>query len=373
MSDSFLISVIRVADFHTSLTFYRDKLGFRVDWMDPDIQTAQLTGTGQELLVLTANPELDVRSLYPADQVVDGELEESATDPTSGADSKEPVPAEPGSVSETEESAETGPAAEGEKAVDPVNVEAPAEQTDQQGTPGEEWTGDPLVEEVEESSPAARWHFREVEPEGTLSFYGENLVLFQEHLSVLAVPDLLLEESPGVEQVLTFKDPDGYRIAFHESLRLSDEELLELYRKGPDLLEGAILGLTEEDLDLPVEEGVTIRQLVLQMVDFDLEMMQRMKWALAESGRSYPIPLYDTEEWAEALAYDRRPTHVELSMYRLLRDHILTMCESVEGALDRHLVSEQGIVEVRTMMQVVAETSREQIQSILDTRHQYDK
>lgn len=355
MSDSFLIRVIRVADLRTSLTFYRDKLGFTVDWMDPDIRTAQLTAPAGEVMVVTADPELDVPGLYPAEQVADNPegINEEAT--VAEDQAEEPIPAQDQAV-ETEE------------AVDRPESSDP------------NWEDPPLVEEVEnveeESVPApeaVRWQFREVEAGGRLSFVGENLIRFQEHLSVMAVPDLLLEESPGVEQILTLKDPDGYEIAFQENLRLADDALLELYRKGPDLLEGALLGLTEEDLDLTVEDEVTIRQLVLQIVDFDLEMMQRIKWALAESGRSYPIPLYEPEIWAEALAYRRRPTHVELSMFRLLREHVLLLCETLEGALDHHLVSEQGTVEVRTMMQVVAEMSREQIQSILDARHRHGK
>ena len=58
-----------------------------------------------------------------------------------------------------------------------------------------------------------------------------------------------------MEQVLKMQDPDGYRVFLHESLRLPDEEVIALYRKGPDLLEGAILGLEEEELDLKTPGG----------------------------------------------------------------------------------------------------------------------
>ncbi|PTM59879.1 hypothetical protein [Desmospora activa] len=364
MSDQLLISVIRVADFDTSLIFYRDKLGFRVDWIDVEIRTAQLVGPKEELLVLTDDPELNVLDLYPAEQVA-----AAVEDPAIAMVTSVP----PEQVADVQ--AISG---DGEGTMQPP-AEWPKEELEENE---EGWTGKPLVEEVEgeeerekekKVEAEARWQFREVESGGTLSFQGENLLMFQEHLSVLAVPDLLLEESPGVDQVLTLSDPDGYRVAFYEDLRMSESELIDLYRKGPDLLEGAMLGLTEEDLDLPVDEEMTIRQVVLQIIDFDMEMMQRIKWALAESGRSYPIPLYDADEWVETLAYQHRPVHVELSMHRLIRDHVLTLCERVENALERHLVSEQGTVEVRTMMQVVAEASREQIQSILETRHQHGK
>ncbi|SMO84461.1 hypothetical protein [Melghirimyces algeriensis] len=210
---------------------------------------------------------------------------------------------------------------------------------------------------------------REVRKEEVLRFPKENLLLLQKRLAHWGVSDLLLEETPAVEQVLNMRDPDGYRVALYESLRLPDEEIIDLYRKGPDLLEGAILGLEDEELDLETEEGDTIRQILLQIVDFDLEMMQRMKWALAENGRSYTITLYNPEDWMEKLEYASRPVHTEIHMFRLLREHFLNQLEIIPGAMDHYLVSEQGKVEVRTMMQVTAETAWEQIQILMSTRH----
>lgn len=338
MSDALLLYVLRVIDLDRSLTFYRDMLRFNPVSYDPEQRTARLLTPDGVTLFLTADPELDVAALLRREGAV--KPGETPVPPEEEGETESPVAPPP------KRELETG----GEEPVD-LRV-----------TPGSE----------PESSPPF-YEIREVDKEGALHFPGEDLLVSQERLAAFGIPDLLLEETPGVEQVLKMQDPDGYRVFLHESLRLPDEEVIALYRKGPDLLEGAILGLEEEELDLKTPGGESLRQLVLQIVDFDLEMMQRVKWAMAENGRSYTIPLYQPDEWAHALRYDSRSVQVEVHLFRLLREHILHQVEAVPEAMDHHLVSEQGSVEVRTMLQVVAETAREQIQTILNTRHHYGK
>ncbi|OYD06166.1 DinB family protein [Paludifilum halophilum] len=348
------LHVIRVADLNTSVTFYRDKLGFSMQWYDSGWRTASFIAPGEIEILLTGDPELDISALFP----------ESIHPETPSED--------PGMKPLVEEVAPR---------------EAPLQRTDQPLDGDEQEWGNTDAEELPKGEPEAdataeeevadpgfSREIKELTTEEPLRLPGEDLFVYQERLIALGVPDMLLEENPGVEQVLSVTDPDGYKLAFHESLRLSDEEVFDLYRKGPDLLDGAVLGLTDEDLDLSPEEGEwSIRQTVLHIVDFDLEMTERIKWALAEPGRSYNIPLFDPDEWAETFDYARRPVQGELAMFRLLRDHILRLCENVPDAMDRSLVSERGTVEVRTMMQVVGETTRELVQGIMETRGLYGK
>lgn len=330
VSDAILLYVLRVIDLDRSLIFYRDMLRFNPFSYDPEQGTARLFTPDGGILFLTTDPELDVAALL--EQEGDGGSEETAASLL------------------------------------------PAEDIETEGVPSgtEEEPADLMETRGSETETSPSYEIREVEQGEGLHFPGEDLLVSQERLAAFGIPDLLLEETPGVEQVLKMHDPDGYEVSLHESLRLTDEEVIDLYNKGPDLLEVAVMGL-EEDLDLTTPEGESLRQLILQIVDFDLEMMQRIKWAMAENGRAYTIPLYDPDEWAESLSYSNRPVHVEVQMFRLLREHILHQLEAVPEAMNHHLVSEQGSVEVRTMLQVVAETSREQIQTILNTRHQYGK
>lgn len=341
MSDILLLYVLRVNDLDRALTFYRDMLRFRPNSYDPEQQTAQLMTPDGGTLFLTSDPDLDVAALFVPEETGKEEEERFASDPL-----KKRLETETAAPSDVR----------GEEIPDLVGVkvfEAPKSSGEREPAPSPE--------------------IREVDKGESLHFPGEDLLVCQERLSGFGIPDLLLEEYPGVEQVLKIQDPEGYQVHLHESLRLPDEEVIALYRKGPDLLDGAILGLEDEDLDLKTSEGETLRQLILQIIDFDLEMMQRVKWALAENGRSYTIPLYHPDEWAENLHYANRTVHVEVSLFRLLREHILNQVEAIPKALDHHLVSEQGSVEVRTMMQVTVETIREQIQTILETRSLHGK
>ncbi|WP_146172099.1 VOC family protein [Melghirimyces profundicolus] len=347
MSETIPLHVLRITDLNRSLTFYRDMLGFEPDWEDPERGTVRLVAPDGDRILLTSDPELDIRTLFAPE-----------TPPREPA---EPEPAVPEERLEPE-SEEDQAAPDG----GPDGEQAPNPEAEPVGS------YDPFGEE-EPKGQVGTYQILEANKEEPLRFPGENLEYFQERLAMYGLPDLLLEENPGVEQVLKIQDPDGYRIALYESLRLDDEEVIALYRKGPDLLEGAILGLENEDLEWETEEGETIRQLILQIVDFDLEMMQRIKWALAESGRKYTIPLYDPEEWAEKLHYASRPVQAELGMFRFVRDHVLSQLETVSGAMDRYLVSEHGNVEVRTMVQVAGESVREQVQTIMETRRRYGK
>ncbi|GGE07469.1 hypothetical protein GCM10011571_05940 [Marinithermofilum abyssi] len=362
MSEIQPLLVLRVTDLEASVSFYRDKLGFSVEWLDEEMQAARLVAPGGADILLTSDPDLDIASLFRAEKGAESAPE---ADPvpekltlTKGADEEAWESSVSDEIPDALEEAVKGEQdrqAEGLDEADPgPEDEVPAGRAE---TSEPEELPFPIVELTKEDR---------------IECEGENLLVFQERLAALGVHDMLLEETPGIEQTLLVPDPDGYTVAFRESLRMSDEDVIALYRKGPDLLDGAIMGLREDDLNLLVEEDEwTIRQTVLHMVDFDLEMTQRIKWALAEPGREYKLPLFDPDDWAETLDYANRPIQAEVATFRLIRDHVLTICEHLPDALDRSLVSEQGTVEVRTMMQVVAETAREHIQNILRTRRVY--
>lgn len=350
VSGRMTLNVLRVTDLNKSLTFYRDKLGFEVDWEDPALHSLRLRSPDGQSIFLTTDPELDVQAMYAP------QATESESFPT---DDPVPVP---------EEVEDDAPILDGQGKTEDNEVErSEAEPVDPLAEEGQP------TAESEAFSSKPEYEVREVSKEEGLQFPGEDLEVFQERLEAFGIYDLLLEETPGVEQVLKMRDPDDYLISLREELRMSDEEVLELYRKGPDLLEGAILGLEEEDLDWETAEGLTIRQMILQIVDFDLEMMQRVKWALAENGRSYKIPLFDPDEWGERLHYTQRTIHVEVNLFRMLREHLLNQLYVVADGMGHYLVSDQGEVEVRTMVQVAAETVREQIQIIMEARRHYGK
>ncbi|SDX03880.1 hypothetical protein SAMN05444487_10956 [Marininema mesophilum] len=374
MNEETPFKLLRVNDFHTSLLFYRDKIGFTMERYDVERETVLFSTPGDRLIV-TANRELDVEAFVNENrpQPFGGSFQEDQEETRSEeVELFQQTPPDEHNKGETQ-SEEATPEVESEPKEEQAETETQLEKELDEKMYTEDLIGE--ITEDSPNGPAEEATISEKSPQieevsrgERMVFPGENLLFHQERLTHLGVIDLYLEEYPGVEQLLILKDPDGYEIAFCEDRRLDQEELFSLYEKGVDLLDGVIIGMTEEELDRVTREGTTIRHTILQLVDFDMEMAQRIKWALAEPGRSYPLPLYEVEEWAQALDYASRPIHGEVAMLRLLREHILTLCDRIPDALTRHLVSEHGKVEVRTMMQVAAETAREQVQSILDTR-----
>ena len=80
----------------------------------------------------------------------------------------------------------------------------------------------------------------------------ENLYLRLKKINQLKV-ELIIEE--GFGQTLFITDPDGYILSLWEELFLPDNEILELYRNGIQMLEDSIRDLNDKDFDLVRAKG----------------------------------------------------------------------------------------------------------------------
>lgn len=111
------------------------------------------------------------------------------------------------------------------------------------------------------------------------------------------------------------------------------------YREGPTLLEGAVAGLQDADLDaMPSGGGWTIRQIVHHVVDGDDIWKLCIKMAIGNEQGEFALAWYwaqPQELWGDRWAYDRRPVAVSLSLLRASRSHILQLLESVPDAWRR--------------------------------------
>ena len=89
-------------------------------------------------------------------------------------------------------------------------------------------------------------------------------------------------------------------------------EILELFKRGPAILENALVGLSDIELDYAPSNGSwSIRQIVHHLVDGD------DLWYLA-------LP---QTEWAKLWAYDKRSIEVSLTLFKANRDHIIQLLE----------------------------------------------
>jgi len=90
-------------------------------------------------------------------------------------------------------------------------------------------------------------------------------------------------------------------------------ELLARYREGPDVLEAAVAGLTDAQLDAPAPDGGwSPRQVVHHCADSELTSAVRLRRLLAEDRPV--ITGYDEMEFSRRLHYDR-PVASSLAAY----------------------------------------------------------
>ncbi len=117
------------------------------------------------------------------------------------------------------------------------------------------------------------------------------------------------------------------------------KELIELFKQGPSLLEKALDGLTDADLDaVPHEGGWTIRQITHHIVDGDDVWKSCIKMALGNEQAEFTLDWYwafPQDEWAKRWAYEKRSIDASLALLKANRDHILQLLEHVPDAWSR--------------------------------------
>lgn len=119
------------------------------------------------------------------------------------------------------------------------------------------------------------------------------------------------------------------------------QTILRRYREGPAMLEEALAGLGDADLDAPpATGGWTIRQIAHHVVDGDDLWKICVKAALGNDQGEFTLAWYwsvPQEAWAERWAYAHRSLDVSLALFRANRDHILQLLAAVPDGWDRSL------------------------------------
>ncbi|NOU70641.1 hypothetical protein GC098_04165 [Paenibacillus sp. LMG 31458] len=167
--------------------------------------------------------------------------------------------------------------------------------------------------------------------------------------------ELRKEEEAGHIRKVFVPAVDGYTFVFWEELFASDDEIMKMYAEGIDELECAVDGLSEEQLNLTEAPGKwSIREQVLHLIDLELVTIHKVKFALAESGRTYQGNRFSQDDWSVSLHYTARPITYEVQMFRSLRQHILGLCEHLPGALERTVITtnnrEESVARLLKMM-----------------------
>ena len=104
------------------------------------------------------------------------------------------------------------------------------------------------------------------------------------------------------------------------------DSVLARFMEGPALLERALAGIQDAELDAPPSQGGwTIRQIVHHLVDGDDLWKLGIKVALGNDRAEFSLDWYrkqSQEAWAEKWAYANRSLDVSLALLRASRNHI---------------------------------------------------
>jgi len=97
------------------------------------------------------------------------------------------------------------------------------------------------------------------------------------------------------------------------------QQLIHAYADGPRLLEAAVAGLSDEELNFkPGPEHWSIRENVVHLVDTDLIAAARLRYVLAQPGAT--LVSFDQNAWATALHYSSQPVRQALALFRAIRE-----------------------------------------------------
>ena len=126
---------------------------------------------------------------------------------------------------------------------------------------------------------------------------------------------------------------------------------LSKYREGPTLLEEAVSGLQDAELDArPPGGGWSIRQIVHHIADGDDIWKMGIKMAIGNEQAEFDLGWYSSQTqdtWADRWAYSQRSIGTSLSLLKAIREHVLQLLESVPEAWDRSVTvrTKQGEIE----------------------------
>lgn len=109
------------------------------------------------------------------------------------------------------------------------------------------------------------------------------------------------------------------------------DKIIELFKQGVSILENALAGLSNIELDyVPLKGGWTIRQIIHHIVDGDDIWKTCIKIALGNEQTEFTLQWYAAlpqTEWAKRWNYNNRSINTSLALFRANRDHILQLLE----------------------------------------------
>lgn len=148
-------------------------------------------------------------------------------------------------------------------------------------------------------------------------------------------------------------------------------DLLERFRRAPELLAVATTGAAGTELDFKPENKWSVRQIVGHLADSEAVVAMRLRQVIAEENP--PLPAWDQNLWAQRLGHEKRKISHVLELFRVLRSSNFELLKDLpEAAFARsgnH--SERGKITLLDLMRLNSEHVEHHVQQIAVTRAAY--
>lgn len=160
----------------------------------------------------------------------------------------------------------------------------------------------------------------------------------------------------------------------------TETDTLASYAAGPDRLEAAIAGLSEDKLDLALSpRSWSIRQIVHHLADGDDIWKVFVKRAIGNPQGLFELAWYweiPQDEWVSHWAYAQRAIEPSLALFRANHKHVVQLLESIPGAWEkclpiRFLSGTQQSISVAEVMDMQARHVEGHIDEICKIREKH--
>jgi len=148
-------------------------------------------------------------------------------------------------------------------------------------------------------------------------------------------------------------------------------DLLERFRRGPELLAVATTGAAGPELDFKAGGKWSVRQIVCHLADAEAVGVMRFRQLIAEENPS--MPAWDQEAWATRLDSDQRKISQALEIFRILRAaNYALLKDQPEASFERAGVhSKRGPLTLLQMLRMYAEHVENHVKQLQTTRAAY--
>jgi hypothetical protein len=144
----------------------------------------------------------------------------------------------------------------------------------------------------------------------------------------------------------------------------TQDQILERYQAGVNLLQAAIQGLDEAQLDLSLAaDSWSIRQLIHHIADGDYLWKEFLLRAAGDAEQTFSLEWYwclPQDEWVKRWSYAEREVSTSLDLLRANRAHTLNLLEQIPWLWEKSLLipTRKGGQESVTVSEVVEMQAR---------------